>query len=569
MDSATFLSTFQASFSKADLRGLCFDLEFDPENVEQQAKDDFALYLVLACQRHGKLAELIGFCREKRPKQTWPQDLDIPHLNLKEIYEISDAETENYLAWVQKQYNRMRVLSMTQPLSLEATYTDVFLLEKEKYWDEEKQESLEKQFAQREDEQNHPKRIAGADVLTKTNRLFVVGQPGAGKTTFSRWLALRAAKAGREAEKLPVYAALRRFNTWEGDLLGLLVEQLPNIYSFSHLTFQEFFTAHYIVKNVAQDTLPRLFAYVTVDSWREVFLLTAGMLYDAIRFFEQFLDAVSRLVVQDEGLVAQLQWATGKSTRLQSGIKPPAARAFFLYRDRDRDLDLVRDLAFDLDPAFDLDLDLAFDFDLDLAFDPDLALSLDRDRTLSLDPDLDLVRDLALDCARDLAYALDRDLFLALAFDHALNHDLAYARDFDLTLACGFVLDVAVSYDLSLLKDLPEDVEGIVHHFQAYMPSAVPKWLKGAMNELSVPDEIAPATVRQQFRMQLVAILLKDWGLQQFWQPTKAQARLLAQYLTAARLLVQCLDVATVDREAVEARLLLPPSEEGRGGTGG
>ncbi|MCP4420427.1 MAG: hypothetical protein GY805_27795, partial [Chloroflexi bacterium] len=39
---------------------------------------------------------------------------------------------------------------------------------------------------------------------------------------------------------------------------GLLVEQLPNIYSFSHLTFQEFFTAHYIVKNVAQDTLPRL-----------------------------------------------------------------------------------------------------------------------------------------------------------------------------------------------------------------------------------------------------------------------------------------------------------------------
>ncbi|MCP4420428.1 MAG: NACHT domain-containing protein, partial [Chloroflexi bacterium] len=44
--------------------------------------------------------------------------------------------------------------------------------------------------------------------------------------TFSRWLALRAAKAGREAEKLPVYAALRRFNTWEGDLLGLLAQEL-------------------------------------------------------------------------------------------------------------------------------------------------------------------------------------------------------------------------------------------------------------------------------------------------------------------------------------------------------
>jgi hypothetical protein len=92
MDSTTFLRTFQAAFNKSELRGLCFDLGFDPENVEQQEKDEFARNLILVCQRYEKLSELIALCREKRPHATWPEDADIPHLILKNVQEISDLE---------------------------------------------------------------------------------------------------------------------------------------------------------------------------------------------------------------------------------------------------------------------------------------------------------------------------------------------------------------------------------------------------------------------------------------------------------------------------------------------
>jgi predicted NACHT family NTPase len=52
---------------------------------------------------------------------------------------------------------------------------------------------------------------------------------------------------------------------------GLLVERAKNIHSFSHLTLQEYFTAHYIVANEARGSLPRLMAHVGDDRWREVF----------------------------------------------------------------------------------------------------------------------------------------------------------------------------------------------------------------------------------------------------------------------------------------------------------
>ena len=44
-----------------------------------------------------------------------------------------------------------------------------------------------------------------------------------------------------------------------------------------------------------------------------------------------------------------------------------------------------------------------------------------------------------------------------------------------------------------------------------------------------------------------------------FWELSEEQADLLARYLEANRLLLECLAVASVpDREAIEAQMLLP-----------
>lgn len=57
---------------------------------------------------------------------------------------------------------------------------------------------------------------------------------------------------------------------------GILVERLDNIYSFSHLTLQEYLTAKYIVDNhLIEQTVNN---YVTDTRWKEVFILIAGLM---------------------------------------------------------------------------------------------------------------------------------------------------------------------------------------------------------------------------------------------------------------------------------------------------
>jgi len=62
---------------------------------------------------------------------------------------------------------------------------------------------------------------------------------------------------------------------------GLLVERARGIYSFSHLTFQEYFTARYFVESPSSQALENLSNHITEKRWREVFLLTTEMLPNA------------------------------------------------------------------------------------------------------------------------------------------------------------------------------------------------------------------------------------------------------------------------------------------------
>jgi hypothetical protein len=63
---------------------------------------------------------------------------------------------------------------------------------------------------------------------------------------------------------------------------GIFIERARGIYSFSHLTFQEYFAARYIVDNAGDRTLRKLVKdHFNQRRWREVFLLTAGMLEEA------------------------------------------------------------------------------------------------------------------------------------------------------------------------------------------------------------------------------------------------------------------------------------------------
>lgn len=110
---------------------------------------------------------------------------------------------------------------------------------------------------------------------------------------------------------------------------GIFVERAHNVYSFSHLTFQEYFTASYIVANATKGTLNNLSREHCADSrWREVFLLTTSLLADASQFMMDFRRNVDRLLENDKKLSALLAWANKQSASLR--IEPELARRCYL-----------------------------------------------------------------------------------------------------------------------------------------------------------------------------------------------------------------------------------------------
>lgn len=75
---------------------------------------------------------------------------------------------------------------------------------------------------------------------------------------------------------------------------GILIERAKNIYTFSHLTFQEYFTAKFIDDNNLLDE--HITDFINDPRWREVFLLLCGM---AKSGSDKILNAINEQIKND------------------------------------------------------------------------------------------------------------------------------------------------------------------------------------------------------------------------------------------------------------------------------
>ncbi|HCF29418.1 MAG TPA: histidine kinase [Cyanobacteria bacterium UBA11049] len=300
---------------------------------------------------------------------------------------------------------------------------------------------------------------------------------------------------------------------------GLLVEQARGVYSFSHLTFQEYLTARNIVASfepqVIDKNLAQLTSHMTDPRWREVFLLTAGMLENADTLMQLMQQHSDGLMAVDEKLQQFLVWLHQKSFSVKAPYKEAAIRAFYLTLNLPNELRLSRNLS--------------------------LALAID----------LRLADNLAPDMCIDLA--LNRALSLSLALCDRPSLEQFLALNFALSDNRTFVCDPSLS-DEAKLSPLSESLQLLKEQLPAFDrgKESLEEWW-------NVNGEI--------WVEKLKSLILKYRNIGYQWQFNEQQKKVLQQYYAGKYLLVDCLKsgchVTSTLRERIESTFLLPMSEIG------
>jgi len=130
-------------------------------------------------------------------------------------------------------------------------------------------------------------------------------------------------------------------------LHGLLIERAGGIWSFSHLTFQEYFAAKWFCDRADGEGLV---SHITEKHWREVFFLAGGMRELVDKLLQLMKKVVDRHIASDEELQQFLCWLSQKSNSVKLSYKPGAIRAFYLNElDSDINIDLSLDESIDSD----------------------------------------------------------------------------------------------------------------------------------------------------------------------------------------------------------------------------
>jgi len=108
---------------------------------------------------------------------------------------------------------------------------------------------------------------------------------------------------------------------------GILVERAEDVYSFSHLTLQEYLTAQYIADNNLIEQL--VTDHLSDPRWREVFLLVAGLVRSKNGADDLLLlmEKEAQKYIKRPKLQGLLQWADAATKDSEGDFKPVGKRA--------------------------------------------------------------------------------------------------------------------------------------------------------------------------------------------------------------------------------------------------
>lgn len=310
---------------------------------------------------------------------------------------------------------------------------------------------------------------------------------------------------------------------------GLLVERARGIYSFSHLTFHEYFTAREIVGTNGLVSLKKLVKHINDKRWRDVFLLTVGMMRQADSLFLLMKDKIDNIVANDVCIQNFMEWVYEKSSEVKVPYKPEAVRAFYFALNYNFD-NLYNHAALSVFPIPKLThkLDNRFVFSHELRIDVGLSNTLIK----------------ALEPTQIWDEICERWI-------PNFDYDGDFYSELESVIQCELDPEIKELL-LSLKYELP-----------AIFRASDMKYNKIVYNQIIDVD--INSFDRSFWAINLQEIMIEHRNIGYDWELNYSQKELLQQYYNANTLLIECLNsdcyVSREIRQEIEDTLLLPTSE--------
>ena len=194
-------------------------------------------------------------------------------------YDLFDKATERYVEGLIRRYNEVQVLGMPKPVPLKSLFVRVNILEKSAAHARLLNAVEMNQIFDFDQRAFGEKRetVDGEIIVNKLSKFIVLGKPGAGKTTYLKYLTLMMLdKTSRiERHKLPIFIILREWADKKLSLMDFIIQQ------FSICGFED---ADDFVEKMLRETQ----CIVLFDGLDEIGELTRQD--DAIREIKDFSD---------------------------------------------------------------------------------------------------------------------------------------------------------------------------------------------------------------------------------------------------------------------------------------
>jgi hypothetical protein len=303
---------------------------------------------------------------------------------------------------------------------------------------------------------------------------------------------------------------------------GLLIERAQKIWSFSHLTLQEYLVAKWFCDQSDWETLV---SQITKEHWKEIFSLTSDITQD-INNLLQIMKYRIDILLEDEKFQVYLNWLASKADLLLFPYEKSAIRS------------LVLALALE-DPENLVDLPRSLGIDLDFSSLPDTPL--EKERLIS-------------------EFAVDRNLRLVLSFASG-NEGLMPSQ---VRVPIPIVLEQIIENELSYITPRNYELEEAIRQLINKLPDW---WLnENVFDHIMIERmdewwELNGEEWTQELRLNMINY--RNFGHD--WHFSKNQKVLLQYYWNANKLLVDCLngrhDISCKLQQDIKDILLLPIAE--------